>query len=1686
MNQSETSGLGQCLKLLEHLQQESVQIARLAGELVEVLRQDRFPDLQQTGTLIATLQTYTTDLPELEASWNQTGLGALPPTLKQLEITLRQALEEQMRAASLECVCQAFLDLQCEAADIAGQLAQEQNRLKKLQEQPEDYECRHKRLQPYARFVQALISSQKSQRRQLAPALRKCFAEELVDALLVGEMEGRKANEELKAALEKVLGESIKEEPEITSLPAPVHEEEITSPWYLDYPAGAIYKEEPLTAGKAFRYADFKNLQHKNGCALDIAVLMIVSEAGVLDCETMLPESREFDLLWKNGYLSRWVVADRGWFWYLSARGEQLYSHEKFQTRLQGQREKCRPLWRADQLPVLEPVSETTAWQRLARLRLAQWLVEGMYKAALKGEMEPCFSGGSLSESTSAFTLRTEEGRGLIALITNPKQPEQLIQDVRKVLAGLKARPEAARFQTWCLAVADYEPERAQAYAGWIQESLQDKELTIVTADLNRSGASLLYEWLKTPETALSEGEEQAVLEVEVSETQLEEDPEAPEKDKKIVQGMLEEKNFPAAMAYANALVREKPELVSWTRQLACGLNDPAAQLSYTAQELLEVFGSDCPVCPEFFSAALLRYAFCQNDPHDYARPVLLEILENQIPACPAREAVLRLLKVLQEFTHVTGQPLDALAPWRKTKTRSLAGERSRLIRTLEDIQKLVASHQRLYTQKAWKVRVAIGLIAGEEAEIYRYLHRLLRENDWRAADEARCFLSEKLLQADQPPEAACIDPLKMERYLDETWEKSRQIIASRCAHAPSRKSEKLMNPLRTWLATTLEDEVRLLVRALELAAEPEPAQETALYKTLDKAIRRFKAELDAISQEGLLRPENPEGQVLLQTTAEILRRLEGSYTNLEHDDFYFEFLRSADVRLDAYGWPLLDNPEGLPELGIQPRLLSFVRKHRKGELPSYADRLAEIFAGQDDYGSAALIAEHLKRTGTPLENPDWSDPLRTAGEENLRRSVEDRFIRFKQTLGLAELYGQLPEPGMREIFLERASRWYEQALADGNYGWLSTLLDASEAHFDPNGARQRKQLLHQQEARKEQLAEKPAWASLFETALQKRNYTGVGELLVQLEAGAPEPGAELENTGLSGFLAAYPELYARVRNPEQPLKRLVSLTGLAKSEREAAERLLESWPAGLLTQENLSLLLEGLGFAPGRCEPLPLSAADQAFYVEAEVNLPAYPLTLAKGFRVIRLERQPKPEELSQLAASLTGSGPLLVIADFAWRLHERRELARRLHEAELSEALLLLDRVLMQYLLLHYEAGKIQETLLNAALPFAGGNPYRIGSALSWKASRIRAEELNQLEDPEGPHLLCGLSQSGKTTLLEQVQSDLHHPEEEHFALLVNIGQLSWKQVPDRLAQGLYETGFLPVPLCEPDWQNLKATIAKHLPESSGRELHLLLDEADTLIYSSASFSWKPIALLESLRAETDGRFRFLLSARHWFERLFASAGGEETIFTRLRSLHLKPLSFAQTQRLFEEPLRCLGFVFSEEARLLEGALLSATGGCPGLLRFCAEKLVLALQEEYGGLEESQTPPYPFGEAFFKRILGDDCLPAAISRHFETLLADPYWRPLLLLAAYLGSEPEGKKSFAASQLKQLADQLSIQSLSTCTTEQIQVLLEELCDQRILTRSQAEGRFAFADSSFLVRLGGRENIEEQLAECLA
>lgn len=1175
-----------------------------------------------------------------------------------------------------------------------------------------------------------------------------------------------------------------------------------------------------------------------------------------------------------------------------------------------------------------------------------------------------------------------------------------------------------------------------------------------------------------------------------------------------VFQEMLASGKFYAATAYAAVLSKEFPCYGPVYHQLAYALNDPMDRCSYSSDTIIHIFYTgENQLTDHYVVAAAVRNYFLDQYSYDYSLQQLQAMLSgNQI--LQQEPALNKILYTLQQFKTNYHSGIDRYADYREKERASWELHLEKTRREAKDFYdnyssgglKENASHRRfMETEK---------LLLGPDSDLSVYL-KVVIDDEREVAELLEEFLAENYVK-DQA--AVCeenIDPSKIDRILDTHWDQAAQNMRL------VKKSSDLMSSLRMNLFKKVNKIVSVLCNYVFLmhtaiTRDDDPALleykklRTPLLKDIRDVVRKFAEhhaqELSEIAGRA----------VLTRTLQEMGERLEGDYQEGNNKYFYINFLKDDKIILDDDFIPVLDEVLELPDFSVKNRLI----QHCQSQEKDWRTRLAEIFKGGDDYGSAELILKYLKVQNWIPDRMELEAYSIEKAIEYPQKDMEQKRMGFIADLELAQSYGQIDntKENSKEIMVQIMEHWYLWAKETKNYGFFSKILEAFQDKIHKDAQARAVEL---RASLNVYLKENPDWniddrvssaVVQIRERIEQQNYAAAEDLLNRLIANDLDSAVTLQQEDdLLQFLDEYDVNYKMTANSARNLRSLV-FTSRINKDTKGADRLLENWPKGAgAGKYKISALLQALGFDPDTVEAdQPVQGKIENYLVTLKrpqngrkINY-KHPISAfgseaeTKGFRVVCIFGKADAQRLIDTFRELGSAKNTIVLLDYALTLADRRTLARKTKTDlnDIGRIFAVIDRVVLIYLAKHYTETAVNRMLMAVVMPFASYQPYIDKSAAVMPQEIFigRKNELEKIESPTGVNIVYGGRQLGKTALLRMAKKDIDRNENGDRAVIVNAWRKDYRDTAKIVSAALYDEKILLKENITEDWNELARDIQNRLRDETDPIPYLLLmiDEADLFIESCEAVGYEPFNTLKDIQSIGSGRFKFVVAGLRNIVRFKRMVALEDNgVLPHLESLTVKPFKSMEARELLEVPLSYLGFRFSKnnETEVLISTIFGTTNYFPGLIQLYCTKLIEAMKKDYAGYSESETPPYYVQKEHIKKVLADQTLQKDIREKFFITLKvgdDDYYYMIALLTAYHYHENRTQNGCNASDLIQLAGMFSIGKLVSLGTEKITALMEEMCELNVLQHT-GNDRYRFARHSFCQMMGTVRQIDDEL-----
>ena len=754
-----------------------------------------------------------------------------------------------------------------------------------------------------------------------------------------------------------------------------------------------------------------------------------------------------------------------------------------------------------------------------------------------------------------------------------------------------------------------------------------------------------------------------------------------------------------------------------------------------------------------------------------------------------------------------------------------------------------------------------------------------------------------------------------------------------------------------------------------------------------------------------------------------------------------------------------------------------------------------------DNLGQAIMICDYLK-DGKKSEAYQGGIP-------HAEKAARDAIDAFESRLAIDYAYGRIDENVKEEVL--DAFRGIESLFIETyNFSELRVFLEALTFTLQKEFARNRERLAAEIEERRKAKGANDyldrAEAFLNE---ENANLILVEEALNNFDSDAmldPDTPIPDEEELFEQFIAEdnYNRLekvcrdYKNKKNAFRNwapgyVKEWIEGKGFSQQYINSADRLLKGLPTSPRDNSGVGVqtVLEELGFNVTQVTRFDSGNTPMRFVAtmktddknRATYKHPVYKLgtQINEKFHIIVLFGSVEPASIISEVRKVNSPHIPIVFLDGSLTLVQRRQLAKLFFKAgEAANPFILVDWVLFLHL-----AKKIRDdrlmTMLACSLPYTGAHQLFSKSSTAPVSDEMyigRTREMSKILDMNGPVIVYGGRQLGKTALLQRAKNLFHNEARNYYSIYIDV-----KNCDD-------EKTFAGLVCTELNEAGIKIPEADSIPgicdslrtwfTKGDRRLLMLVDEADKLLSALAKVdNYAPLTPLENLCRVSEGKFKFVFAGLH---NVFLAAKGANTIFGHFGDpLCIKPMSQADAYKLLARPLRYLGFSVNREMLY---RLLVNTNYYPGVVHFVGAELIEMLMFDYAKYYDlAKNPPYELEDKHIGAINSKRLDMWIEERILWTLEVDPAYLSIarcIALLCYLEGEQSGR-GYTPAKILDCAKEWDITNLAGVSEEECGILLSELCDMSILV--ETEGLFRFRQARFLRVIGKDEyEILEQLS----
>lgn len=424
-----------------------------------------------------------------------------------------------------------------------------------------------------------------------------------------------------------------------------------------------------------------------------------------------------------------------------------------------------------------------------------------------------------------------------------------------------------------------------------------------------------------------------------------------------------------------------------------------------------------------------------------------------------------------------------------------------------------------------------------------------------------------------------------------------------------------------------------------------------------------------------------------------------------------------------------------------------------------------------------------------------------------------------------------------------------------------------------------------------------------------------------------------------------------------------------------------------------------------------------------------------------------------------------------------------RRLYETAKRRALamLVVDETLMLFLI--GERDSRLQSMMACTLPYSSVSPYTPFQAGDVPPEMFfgRREMLKELARSDGPCLLYGGRQLGKSALLREVERRVHHPARGEVACVLDIklvgdpaAGLEAAELWPRLRDALRDVEVLGPRVSTDRAEDLLRHVRDWLVREPHRRLLVMFDEADNFLDADAQSGFHAVTLLRNLMTETQRRFKVVLTGLHNVQRF---NGIPNQPLAHFGGLQIEPLEPDAAFRLVATPFRHLGYRFEDKAAILR--VLSYTNYHPGLVQlFCKHLLDRVRHHE-------MEPPYTIRREDIEAVYLNRTVQGEIRNRLEwTLALDPRYEVIAwsLVLDQLESSYGYARPYSRAELLAMLRSNWPMGFNELPFDDLTGLLDEMRGLGVLVRDE-EGRYRLRSPNLVRLMGTDEDILQKLSE---
>lgn len=853
-------------------------------------------------------------------------------------------------------------------------------------------------------------------------------------------------------------------------------------------------------------------------------------------------------------------------------------------------------------------------------------------------------------------------------------------------------------------------------------------------------------------------------------------------------------------------------------------------------------------------------------------------------------------------------------------------------------------------------------------------------------------------------------------------------------------------------------------------------------------------------------------GRVLLgEAICRILERLHN--TDSSTGAFYQPLAWMPELLLDEHG-----APEVIRELyqvrGVEPWIPLLEGLAREPE--SSESLLAQIDDYQSrwyrNYGTEALL-----RSYGYVSQEERPDSVLQMAKEAAIEGIKQ----FKSEIRLSRAYGKIREHLMETVFsvLDMVQEYYFRVGNFGSFAYFMTLLNRQiEREIQTQTLHYQKRVTALKET--EEYADAPIFDAI-ERALKEENFVQAEAYINRLQNGEQELTVneqviESEKDFFAQFQsceeAYYQECY-RHKGAQPGNWGYASLKDMgveyqnwtSSNESKNAETWLKNWVLVSnteMTQVRVKALINGLGFqVEEMVRKQNVSSAAEVFELRAkktstslkDYSHPVYKFgtDLSDPMYVVCLYGcKGATTVIHVMTHELQLNGSTIVLMDGSLTAADRRKVADEFKsDTSRQSPFLLIDRVLLLYLA-SLDQGDRLRAMLRCTLPYTFELLYGNGTGPVQEEMFIgRVGEMNDLRNLNGPMLVYGGRQLGKTALLNRASKTLHHPEQKEYSFCVDVKDEGSEALLERLNDQLLRLKLIPHE--STTIRELCQMLANAYEDGVLRQLRIFVDEVDCLFEEFKTSKFEAARPFIVLSDQTNSHVKFVFAGTHNVADTSTAEEENNNLIHMGVPLCIEPLSPDDAIRLICRPLSYLGFKIGEAQIEL---IVFHTNSYPGLIHMFCNALIQSISRDYKSYysqaEPGQNPPYQISDEQMKAVFKEKDIRKEIGKRVMATISlnQKYHVVSCMLAHIIYEEQEqGKNRLYGYSAEELLEynrrEFKIGLLLRMELKDLVTLLNEMVKMGILWKTNETDQFRFRQQDFLSYIGTHDYVIGKLLE---